>query len=1266
MTQIVHLADIHIGHSNSSRTAEYKDVFDKIEVPARAIVVIAGDVFDYKIKFSGEDVALFNYMLSKLTENGNEVIIIPGNHDTALQNLQSVDLISPLAQQEEPMVPIGEEYWAAPTYVSSRPHIHYWQRSGIYTLGGLTFLHISVKCGLQTRDILPLVGGKILLYHGGVEGIKFADKKVITREIMHTSELTLLGDIHDHEDFGTNAAYPGSLIQLHYGEKLTKGYLLWTKTDAGWRYQFKQIIGPRQYVTIDVKNSTREETIAQLNAISVRTENKVRIKAGAEPLDAEIIEVVNAKFPGAINIECEPKFDPLTEAAARENIRAALGAAGVGDTDIQNTIEDFLTRGVEQRTTRWYPVRMQWSNYFNYGPDNVLEFRPGVISGLTAPNCAGKSSIIDILTLGLFNGLLRGNKKQSVRDYCSSARVVIEFVAGNEEYKIVRFSRANGGSTAKLFKGDVDISGVSKKATYATVAGLIGTLQTFERTCLFYGMKNDLLFETSIMRLKFMSALFGLRDDGAVCEPLTKALAENAAEMKALVVPAINAAHSTESERLELESMEQRAKELSCRLMVIDAEVNNLTNSITNLTENEINDELASIPDYEHRDIFELLSEYNKWAPYARKSPAAPIIATPIELSNIANKLASMPVLQTANLPEVDSAADMSLDEAITVKKVQPAPYCEHPGVAPEPAQSIVAFATMNLPDEVVPMKGDLILLFANVAKLPRGKPGNGAPVLPKGTLALPVEPKRICTRPNRTLNEIIAELENYNSAIDVSLSIKALDEEYNRILAGTNFKFEANCKCCAHNSTYIDSRINDIMEQRPKLIAKQNNYKLSVELKKELENAQNYAHNEEMIAREAHNAKVEETNRYYDNCDYIEYKNALDKFYAALMYESNQNKIVKSYNAKLAAYEAYDAWHIYSRAVATIKKYSFERMALEARFASMCSYAYNIADALQKEINAAQVAEKYIARKKYLRDSLPTAIASDSAKNRLRIISADRSCLLDELIAINNQISNTERMIDDHENENLILENYKRRMPQLTTDKKRITSYLKLITGGKIRQAVIGAHLQQLIKHVNTFLRDIAPFSLSYTIKTGLDININEPGKMERDVTSGSGFQKHIISLAFRMTLTKLYPHAGQFMLIDEGFNTFDPNNISLAAQILKANSNSYMAIILVTHNPDLKAILDHDIRINIDNGVSKVVDFVTPFNVEPFQEILDEAKPTDQITQEKGKRAIGTYVCVCGKSMQNVPSTIKNHATSKAHRDYVTSHPQNQPAAN
>jgi DNA repair exonuclease SbcCD ATPase subunit len=552
------------------------------------------------------------------------------------------------------------------------------------------------------------------------------------------------------------------------------------------------------------------------------------------------------------------------------------------------------------------------------------------------------------------------------------------------------------------------------------------------------------------------------------------------------------------------------------------------------------------------------------------------------------------------------------------------------------------------------------------VAKLPKGKPGNGAPVLPKGTLALPVELKKICARPTRTVDEIFSELENYNSAIDVSLSIKALDEEYNRILAGTNFQFEANCKCCTHNSTYIDSRISDIMEQRPKLIAEQNKYKLSAELKKELENAQNYAHNQEMIAREEHNAKVEETNRYYDNCDYIEYKNALDKFYAALTYEINQNEIVKSYNAKLAAYVAYDAWSAYSRAAATIKKYSSERMALETKFAGMCIYAHNIADALQKEINAAQDAEKYIARKKYLRDNLPAAIASDVAKNRMQVISADRSCLFGELIAINNQISNTKHMIVDHENENLILENYKRKMPQLTADKKRIASYLKLITGGKIRQAVIGAHLQQLIKHVNTFLRDIASFSLSYTIKTGLDININEPGKMERDVTSGSGFQKHIISLAFRMTLTRLYPHAGQFMLIDEGFNTFDPNNISLAAQILRANADSYMAIVLVTHNPDLKAVLDHDIRINIENGVSKVVDFVTPFNMEPFQEIQNEAAPTDKPAQEKAKKVIGTYVCVCGKSMKNVPSTIKGHVVTKTHRDYIASHPQNQPAPN
>ena len=244
---IIHISDIHIG--SGTRSIEYRKIFDKINGAIREynpkdrlLVCISGDIFHYKVKYSGEDVDDFNYLMKCLEEV--TVIIIPGNHDTNLNNKENIDLITPL--------------------ITKLKNICYWKDSGKYKLFGLEFLHISVYDTSTTEEILKLVKDNplsIVLYHGMVVGAKTGEIMItgvkITKEIIDSAYMMILGDIHEHQFITPHAGYAGSLIQQNVGESMEKGFILWNmETRSG---KFMKVENENIYIKLDFRGKTREE-----------------------------------------------------------------------------------------------------------------------------------------------------------------------------------------------------------------------------------------------------------------------------------------------------------------------------------------------------------------------------------------------------------------------------------------------------------------------------------------------------------------------------------------------------------------------------------------------------------------------------------------------------------------------------------------------------------------------------------------------------------------------------------------------------------------------------------------------------------------------------------------------------------------------------------------------------------------------------------------------------------------------------------------------
>ena len=243
--QIFHLADIHIrrGNVHESRFSEYDTVIDEtvreiaaIHLPAQCLCVICGDLFHHKLQISSHGIVLFNKLVT-LISGMMPLIIIQGNHDLIQENDdRNNDLIRALVEN------------------INRPHVRYFDRSGAYEWSDqIHFGIVSIRDMLKANvgsglvdDLPPFpppAEGKlnVALSHATVKGFKLNSYKTanhgVPLEWFTGYQLLLLGDIHlqsakynklNHLYYG----YPGSLVQQDYGEPVfNHGFLVWNITE---------------------------------------------------------------------------------------------------------------------------------------------------------------------------------------------------------------------------------------------------------------------------------------------------------------------------------------------------------------------------------------------------------------------------------------------------------------------------------------------------------------------------------------------------------------------------------------------------------------------------------------------------------------------------------------------------------------------------------------------------------------------------------------------------------------------------------------------------------------------------------------------------------------------------------------------------------------------------------------------------------------------------------------------------------------------------
>ena len=443
MVKIAHLADIHI---KDNRRDEYSHIFNKLYLSLKEekpnIIVVAGDIFDNKSRASANninDVILFFKNLVNIAPT----VVITGNHDTNCTVPGSLDLLTPILNDNK---------------VLSPPNFFYFRNSGTYEELGI-YWHVIATDGGKIDPIISEKSLNICLFHEEINGTKLTPDLVAAGYKLNISDFkqfdaALGGHIHIRQIYNNKIAYCGSLIQQNIGESHIKhGYLLWDideKTRKVKNITEKDIYNEQGYVRIIINEKGQDITptpipnnpiywdllYASSSDISHIVDHYTK-EFKKEPRSVQAFGNKNEQLPKSK----DNKTMIQTQQAGRSLKKHEEIIKKLVDPEYSERVialhkekwapPDYFVAGGKFRLTQ-----LQFSNIYAYGPDNVIDFTKleNDLSGVVANNHTGKSSLIDAILFALYDAHPRTTKKNDVvRKGQKSGQVIAYFELDGKE-----------------------------------------------------------------------------------------------------------------------------------------------------------------------------------------------------------------------------------------------------------------------------------------------------------------------------------------------------------------------------------------------------------------------------------------------------------------------------------------------------------------------------------------------------------------------------------------------------------------------------------------------------------------------------------------------------------------------------------------------------------------------------------------------------------------------------------------------------------------
>ena len=253
ITKIIACADIHIPALKGidelkvilSKFIQECEKIVKEEGSESVRIVVAGDILHNKISVTNESILAAHWFFSQLDKLCKTIVII-GNHDFLMNNMDRVDSLSPLFDigGYKQVVFLDKELGC---------------KSGIYDDDNVSWCLYSSFSGFNKPD---MEAHKVLnketdkkdnfyigLIHGEVNGAitvtNYVSDTGISQDVFDGCDFVIAGHIHKRQELKKNdvkIVYCSSINQKDYGESITgHGFVIWDidvddKLDISYKY----------------------------------------------------------------------------------------------------------------------------------------------------------------------------------------------------------------------------------------------------------------------------------------------------------------------------------------------------------------------------------------------------------------------------------------------------------------------------------------------------------------------------------------------------------------------------------------------------------------------------------------------------------------------------------------------------------------------------------------------------------------------------------------------------------------------------------------------------------------------------------------------------------------------------------------------------------------------------------------------------------------------------------------------------------------------
>lgn len=486
--RIIHLSDIHIplnlhNYRYDEFTSVFENLYRNIKEINDALIVITGDLLNTKLRTENETILLAQNFLRRLRDIA-PVIVCIGNHDFAENNPSRPDSITTLCNTMSDIIVL--------------------KHTGFYQYGNFKFVFNSLfdKKFIHCYDVNKNNEKISLLYHGSIVGATYDNgttvhmpkvERYASMQDLDGFEFVMLGHIHTRQLLAPNIAYAGSLLQHKVNEHPTNhGYALW---EFGNMPVFIDIANPYAQVIINIKpDLSYDESV-----ISGLVDKKLHIKFRTRDLkktDVEqIIELFKLKYDiASYSIQYLNTAVAQSQVTPTEDIIIRETCSPIYYDEVIQLHKKFKEMNHVATYKAWYPVSIEFSNMFAYGKDyiNTIKFANGCMA-ITGPNMIGKSSIINVLLVGLY-GSLGSNKGDIINRNSTRAYVNLQLICNGKLYKIhrefhsrtrnTRMTQSVSVSSSVNFYDENErlLNGASSTETEKIIVSYVGDIDHFMST----------------------------------------------------------------------------------------------------------------------------------------------------------------------------------------------------------------------------------------------------------------------------------------------------------------------------------------------------------------------------------------------------------------------------------------------------------------------------------------------------------------------------------------------------------------------------------------------------------------------------------------------------------------------------------------------------------------------------------------------------------------------------------------------------------------